>query len=81
MRKLDVEFVECAHHIRGFVTFNGRRILTVHYSFGNKDLPAHVPHLFRRSLRLTSEEFAQFRACHMSRADYLALLQVKGVTD
>lgn len=79
MAKLEVEFVECAHHVRGFVTCDGKRVLAVHCSFGRKDLPGHVPHLFRRSLKLTPEEFETFRACHMSRAQYLELLRARGI--
>ena len=62
IKKLGFEVVECKHHIRGFLTVDGRRIFPVHCSFGRGDLPGEVPHLFRKSLKLSTAEFAVLRS-------------------
>jgi hypothetical protein len=79
LTKLAVELTQCKHHVRGFVCLDGRRLFPVHFSFGNKDLPGNVPHLFRRSLHLTLDEFEVLRGCSMTREQYFELLRRKGV--
>jgi len=81
LRKLDCELVECKHHIRGFVMLDGRRLFPIHCSFGRKDLPGDVPHRFRRSLWLSSEEFKGLVSCHMSKVAYFQLLRTKGLVE
>ena len=81
MRKLEIELVECKHHIRGFVTYNGRRLFAVHCSYGTKDLPGNVPHLFRKSLRLSTSEFEILRSCKINRERYLEILKERGLLD
>jgi hypothetical protein len=79
MKKLEISFTECKHHVRGFLVVDGKRVLAVHCSRGRKDLPGNVPHLFRRSLHLTIDEFEFFRSCRMSLEAYVELLRDKGV--
>lgn len=79
MSKLRLEMVECKHHVRGFVTHNGRRLFPVHCSFGNKNLPGNVPQQFRQSLCLTPEEFAYLRSCSLDQEGYIALLRSKRI--
>lgn len=74
LRKIGVELRQSSHHVRGFVMLDGKAVLPVHFSHGRKDLPGQVPHRFRRSLRMTIEEFRLFRQCSLSREEYLALL-------
>ena len=78
-RKLKVEMKPCKHHIAGFVTLDGVRILPVHYSYGRKDLPGNVPDKFRKSLHLNLEEFEQLKSCVMSRDQFIDVLIAKGV--
>lgn len=78
MRKLELELVECKHHLRGFVKIDGKRLFCVHCSFGCKDLPGTVPHRFRKSLRLSTDEFEVLRSCTMGPAQYVELLKAKG---
>lgn len=78
--KLEIKAVACKHHVRGFLVVNGKRVLPVHYSNGRKDLPGNVPHLFRKSLHMSVEEFNQFLACTLSRIEYLALLRSRGIS-
>jgi hypothetical protein len=79
MTKLGVELVECKHHVRGFIVYEGRRILPIHCSFGSKELPGHVPQLFRKSLKLTMAEFLVLKSCRIDRTAYLELLKQKGI--
>jgi len=58
---------------------DGRRVLPVHYSNGHKDLPADVPHKFRRSLYLGVDEFLNLLHCTLSRDEYVRLLKGRGV--
>jgi hypothetical protein len=79
MLKMEVELVQCKHHIRGFFCVNGRRLFPVHCSFGSDALPGNVPNLFRKSIHLSLEEFALFKDCKMSLGEYKDLLAKKGI--
>lgn len=79
--KLEVEPVKSSHHIRGFVCFNGIRLLPVHYSNGRKDMPGHVPKRFAKSLHISLDEFAELKRCTLSRTDYFGLLREQGLLD
>lgn len=78
MRKLELEMVECSHHVRGFVKVDGRRLFAVHCSFGSKDLPGNIPQRFRQSLQLSADEFEVLRSCKLDRTGYVSLLREKG---
>lgn len=78
-RKLDVTKRRSTHHVAGFVVVDGRKILPVFYSHGNKDMKGPVPHRFRKSLRLSEEEFAKLRDCSLSRDAYHQLLRERGI--
>lgn len=74
MDKVGVEYVKCDHHVRGFVVIKGKRILPIYCSHGNKDMPEHVAHLFRKSMRLSTDEFHRLRSCTMSKSEYLGTI-------
>lgn len=76
--KLDVEVVKSTHHVRGFVTYRGTRILPLHYSNGRKDMPGHVPKRFAKSLKLSLSEFAELKQCTMTKETYFRILLEKG---
>jgi hypothetical protein len=78
MRKLGMEMIESKHHVRGFLTVDGKRHFPVHCALGANDLPGDVADRFRRSLKLTLEEFAVLRGCTMGRDAYIALLRERG---
>ena len=65
---------ECTHHVRGFVIVDGKRVFPIHCSFGNKDMPVSVIHRFRRSLRVTIDEFSSLVGCTMDRDHYKSLI-------
>src|SRR4051794_3375577 len=77
--KLQVEQIECKHHVRGFVVVDGVRIFPVHFSRGRKELPMSVGHLLRKSLYLTDEEFRNLIGCSLSREAYFDILRNKGL--
>ncbi len=79
LRKLTVDYVECKHHVRGFVSLNGKRLFPIHYSFGSRALPGNIPHKFRQSLHLNMAEFALLRQCTMTKEEYFDILKEKGV--
>jgi len=73
--KLEMVEVRSTHHVRGYFYLNGVRLFSLHYSRGNKDMPANVPHLFRKGMRLSTDEFRRFRVCTMSRDEYIRLMR------
>jgi hypothetical protein len=78
-KKLEVEAVKSSHHVRGFVTYNGVRLLPVHYSNGRKDMPGHVPNRFAKSLNLSLGEFAKLKRCTMSKDAYFEIQTERGL--
>lgn len=78
-KKLEVESVKSTHHIRGFVTYKGVRLLPVHYSNGRKDMPGHVPKRFAKSLNLSLGEFAELKRCTMSQEAYFKIQAERGL--
>ena len=81
LSKLKFELVECKHHVRGFFVLDGKRLFPVHYSNGRKDMPGNIPHLFRKSLNLSAEEFHDLLKCTIDRNMYLAILHKKGLLE
>ncbi len=78
-RKLEVVEKRSTHHVAGFVVVDGRKVLPVHYSHGNKDMKGPVPQRFRRSLHVSESEFAELRDCTLSRDEYFQLLRDRGI--
>ena len=77
-RKLEVEPKRSTHHEAGWFVVDGQRVLPLHYSRGNKDMPGHVPDKFRKSLRLSTREFTDLKKCPLSREMYVELLRERG---
>jgi hypothetical protein len=77
--KLEIEMTACAHHVRGFLFVDGKAVLPVHYSNGNKGLHGPNLHKFRKSLRLNNEQFVGLVSCTFSRADLVKALREQGV--
>ena len=73
--KLRITPKRSTHHVMGWIELDGRKVLPVHYSHGRKDMPGNIPTLFRQSLLVTVEEFAELRDCSLSREAYLELLR------
>lgn len=81
LSKLKFELVECKHHVRGYFVLDGKRLFPVHYSNGRKDMPGSIPHLFRKSLNLSVEEFRELLRCTLDRDMYIAILDKKGLLE
>lgn len=77
-RKLKVNPKRSTHHVAGFVIIDGKKVLPLHYSHGNKDMKGPVPHRFRKSLKLSEAEFAELRDCTLGRDEYVQLLRERG---
>src|SRR5262245_14514658 len=73
MEKLQVSEVPCKHHRAGFLVVDGVRVLKLHHSFGTHDMPPTVAHLFRKSLKLSVDEFYELLSCTLSRDAYVEL--------
>ncbi len=78
-RKLEVHEKRSTHHVAGFVMVEGKKVLPVHYSRGNKDMKGPVPRRFSKSLHLSEDEFTQLKSCTMSRDAYVQTLRERGV--
>ncbi len=79
MRKLDIAEVECKHHCAGFLVVDGIKVLKVHHSRGDGNMPTTVAHLFRKSLKLSVPHFRLLVGCKLDRAAYVELLRKQGV--
>lgn len=77
-RKLQIEKIECDHHVRGYVMVDGKRMFATHYSFGKKDIYGRVLHNIIRDLQATEEIFFGLADCHKEREDYVRMLKAKG---
>jgi hypothetical protein len=77
--KLKITPLPSTHHVRGYLIVDEKRVLSLFYSRGRKPFPGNTTHKFRRSMHLSMPELATFRACDMSRDDYIALLKAREV--
>lgn len=77
--KLSIAKLTCSHHIRGYVEYEGRKVLPVYYSFGSKDIPKFVALKIAKSMCLSPDELVRMASCKISSEEYFALLRGKGV--
>lgn len=78
-RKLDVEQVECKHHVRGYFCIDGVRVLPIYYSFGRKDLPSFVIGKIARAMGLSEQELVTMGKCKISKIEYIDLLRERSI--
>ena len=76
--KLNVERVECKHHVRGFFCHDGRRVLPIYYSFGSKDIPGFVSKKIAKAMGLSESDLIKMARCKISLEDYVKILQQRG---
>jgi hypothetical protein len=76
--KLKLE-VRSTKHRYGWFTFEGRKILRVHYSHGRGSIPGRVSDKIRSQLKLTQKDFSDLIECPLSLEDYESILKDKGV--
>lgn len=77
--KLKIVEKRSTHHVAGFLVVDGVKVLPFHYSHGKKDMPANIPHKFRRMMHLSEEEFEKMKVCTMTRDEYIEILADKGL--
>ena len=76
--KLKLE-VRSTKHRYGWFTFEGRKILRVHYSHGRGSIPGRVSDKIRSQLKLTQKDFGDLIECPLSLEDYESILKNKGI--
>jgi hypothetical protein len=76
-KKLNLE-VRSTKHRYGWFTFEGEKILRVHYSHGRGSIPGRVSDKIRSQLKLTQKDFRDLIDCPMSSNGYIAVLKSKG---
>ena len=76
--KLKLE-VRSTKHRYGWFTFEGRKILRVHYSHGRGSIPGRVSDKIRSQLKLTQKDFSDLIECPLSLEDYESILKDKGI--
>ncbi len=73
--KLDMRSTK---HRYGWFTFEGKKILRVHYSHGKGGIPGRVSDKIRSQLKLTQGDLRDLIDCPMSLEDYRGVLKTKG---
>ena len=76
--KLKLE-VRSTIHRYGWLTYQGKKILRVHYSHGRGDIPGKVSEKIRSQLKLSQNDFRDIIECPLSLEDYIEILKRKGV--
>ena len=71
--------VRSTKHRYGWFTFQGRKILRVHYSHGKGSIPGRVSDKIRSQLKLTQKDFRNLMACPLSLKEYETILKKKGL--
>lgn len=76
--KLDVRSTK---HRYGWFTFEGKKILRVHYSHGKGSVPGRVSDKIRSQLKLSQKDFRDLIDCTLTLEDYISILKKKGLID
>lgn len=76
--KLELEMRSTGHNY-GWLIYNKKKILRVHYSHGKGDLPGRVTDKVRSQLRLSQKDFKELIDCSLTREEYLNILKEKGL--
>ena len=77
-QKLNLQ-VRSTKHRYGWLIFEGKKILRVHYSHGRGSIPGRVSDKIRSQLKLTQQDFKNLIDCPLSRENYEAILKKKGI--
>ena len=79
-KKLKLE-VRSTKHRYGWFTFEGRKVLRVHYSHGRGNIPGRVTDKIRSQLKLGQKDFKELLNCPLSLDGYEAILKDKGIIE
>lgn len=77
--KLNIERVECKHHVRGYFLHNGERLFPVYFSFGRGEVPGFVAEKMAKSMALSLDELRRMAKCKISAARYADILVERGI--
>jgi len=78
--KLELEVRSTTHHY-GWFTYQGKKILRVHYSHGKGEIPGKVSDKIRSQLKLSQDDLRKLVNCPLSVADYIEILKRKDLID
>ncbi len=73
-KKLNIQKKSSKHHVSGWIIINGKKTLPVHYSNGRGDMPGYVGEKFRKSFKLSVDEFSELKDCTMSKEKYFHIV-------
>lgn len=76
--KLEME-VRSTHHVIGWFTYRGKKVLKARFSLGKGDIPEKIAHKLRGQLKLNLDDFIALRDCPLDRDGYIAILKDKGL--
>ena len=76
-QKLEVE-VRDGKDVYGWVVQKGQKILRVHRSKGEGDVPGKVSDKIRQQLKLNEEQIKGLVSCEVGREAYLGILRGRG---
>ena len=76
--KLKLE-VRSTKHRYGWFTFQGKKILRVHYSHGKGSIPGRISDKIRSQLKLSQKDFRDIIDCPLSLKHYETILKEKGL--
>lgn len=79
LAKLGVDLVASTHYCRGFVTYDGIRLLPICFSRESEIMLGQASDRLARSLMLTPDEFRSLKECSMTKEEYFASLRVRGL--
>ncbi|MDM8525297.1 hypothetical protein QUF80_18150, partial [Desulfococcaceae bacterium HSG8] len=65
----------------GWLVFEERKILRVHFSHEKGDIPRRVADEIRSQLKLSQTDFRRLIDCPLSSDGYVAILKEKGIID
>ncbi len=75
-KKLDLKIRSTIHNY-GWLIVGDKKILRVHYSHGNGDIPSSIVNRIRGQLKLAQNDFRDLAGCSLSYEDYINILKQK----
>lgn len=77
-KKLDLK-VRSTGHNYGWLIFEGKKILRVHYSHGKGDVSEKIASKIRGQLKLSQKDLQNLLDCPLNYAGYIEILKRKGL--
>ncbi len=77
-RKLNLQIRSTGHNY-GWLIFEDKKILRVHYSHGKGDIPDRIIHKIRSQLKLNRQDFKELLSCKLLLKEYIEILKNKSI--